>query len=88
MNKLLRGIQSLKTEQWLGVYGLYLCAILIIFSMESSDYFELSSEAVPFYSLIPLIVLGSIQLLRKLNVISIMYSIPVVILINLLLKTL
>ncbi len=86
MKKLLSAIQSLTTEQWLGVYGIYLCIILILSFVEI--WFFDSDEEVALFTLIPLITLGSIQLFRKISVVSIMYSIPVVILINLLLDTL
>lgn len=85
MKKLLSTIQSFKTEQWLGIYGIYLCVILIFVFYDNWDY---GGKEVALFTLIPLILLGSIQLFRKTNVISVMYSIPVVVLINLLLSTL
>ena len=81
MKKLLSTFQSLKTEQWLGIYGIYLCVILIYVFVDNWEGYR--DDEVALYTIIPLIVLGSIQLFRKKEVVSVMYSIPVVILINL-----
>jgi hypothetical protein len=77
MKKLLNCIRSIRTDQWLGLYGIYFCVMQylhIIGDLWFRNVFKL-------YALVPLILLGSIQLIRKKEVISVMYSIPVVILI-------
>jgi hypothetical protein len=79
VKKILRELIAFNPNYWLGIYGIYYCIVLIF------GYDEFENDEFIRYTILPLIVLGSIQLFKKGKILYVVYSILIVLLINLIL---